>query len=122
MPGGMMPTGTMPGGMMPGGTMPTGTMPGGMMPGGTMPTGTMPNYDMLNENIADMPPYSNIINRQCRGFYYVIKKGDTLYKLSKTFGVSVSDIMMANPYINIYNLQVNDEICIPKAIDILPNM
>ena len=28
-------------------------------------------------------------------------------------GVSVSALMYANPYVNIYNLQVGDELCVP---------
>lgn len=122
MPNGMMPGGTMPNGTIPGGGMMNGTVPGTTMPSGGMMNGTMPSGSMTTPNVTNLPPYDNCINCKCRGFYYVIKKGDTLYKLSRTFGVSVSDIMMSNPYINIYNLQVDDEICIPKAIEILPNM
>ncbi len=49
----------------------------------------------------------------CRGLIHVIEKGDTLYKLGQRYHVSVSRIMFANPYVNIYNLQVGDELCIP---------
>ena len=49
----------------------------------------------------------------CRGIIHVIEKGDTLYKLGKQYHVSVSRIMYANPYVDIYNLQVGDELCIP---------
>lgn len=49
----------------------------------------------------------------CRGIIHVIEKGDTLYKLGQRYHVSVSRIMYANPYVNIYNLQVGDELCIP---------
>lgn len=60
--------------------------------------------------------YSQCVRRcRCRGFYHVIKQGDTLYKLSRQYKVTVSAIMLANPYINIYNLQIGDEICIPGA-------
>jgi LysM repeat protein len=50
----------------------------------------------------------------CRGFLHVIEKGDTLYKLGKQYGVTVSSLLYANPYINVYNLQVGDELCIPN--------
>ncbi len=50
----------------------------------------------------------------CRGFLHVIEKGDTLYKLGKKYGVTVSALLFANPYINVYNLQIGDELCIPK--------
>ena len=52
----------------------------------------------------------------CRGIIHVIEKGDTLYKLGKQYHVSVSHIMYANPYVDIYNLQVGDELCIPVGI------
>lgn len=44
---------------------------------------------------------------------YVIKKGDTLYKISRQFNVSIDDIMMANPMVDVYNLIVDEVICIP---------
>lgn len=77
----------------------------------------MDNYNNLNTNNSQA--YTRCINNcRCRGFYYVIKEGDTLYNISRTYEVSVSDLIMANPYINVYNLQINDEICIPKAINV----
>jgi LysM domain len=77
----------------------------------------MDNYNNLNTNNSQA--YTRCINNcRCRGFYYVIKEGDTLYKISRAYEVSVSDLIMANPYINVYNLQINDEICIPKAVDV----
>ncbi|WP_099469935.1 LysM peptidoglycan-binding domain-containing protein [Konateibacter massiliensis] len=76
-----------------------------------------------NANIGNVRAYANCLNNcinncRCRGFYYVIKEGDSLYQLSRAYNVSVSDLIMANPYINVYNLQINDEICIPKAIEV----
>lgn len=51
--------------------------------------------------------------RRCTGTLHIIEKGDTLYNLGKRYNVSVSAIMRANPFINIYNLHINDTICIP---------
>ena len=51
---------------------------------------------------------------RCYGFTHVIQKGDTLYKLSKQYHVKLSALILANPFVNIYNLQVGDEICIPR--------
>ena len=51
---------------------------------------------------------------RCYGFTHVIQKGDTLYKLNKQYHVKVSALILANPFVNIYNLQVGDEICIPR--------
>lgn len=50
------------------------------------------------------------------GFYYTIKPGDTIYKLSQQFGVSVEAILMANPGIDPNNLQVGQVICIPQGM------
>jgi len=47
---------------------------------------------------------------------YVIKAGDTLYKISRHFNVSIDEIMNANPLINLYNLTVGETICIPVSI------
>ena len=52
----------------------------------------------------------------CRGIVHVIEQGDTLYLLGKRYHVSVSSIMYANPFVNIYNLQIGDELCIPVGI------
>ena len=51
----------------------------------------------------------------CNGIIYTIKKGDTLYSLSTRFQVPLARILRANPYIDIYNLQIGDQICIPKC-------
>ena len=51
----------------------------------------------------------------CNGTVYVIKEKDTLYQIAKQYNVSVRDIMRKNPYVNIYNLQIGDELCIPSA-------
>ncbi len=46
---------------------------------------------------------------------HLINKGDTLYKLSRQYDVKLTDIMRLNPYINVYNLNVGDELLIPVA-------
>ncbi len=50
---------------------------------------------------------------QCPGFLHVVEAGDTLYLLSRRYRVPLSLILLANPYVNVYNLQPGDEICIP---------
>lgn len=52
-------------------------------------------------------------NRQ--GFLHTIEHGDTLYRLSRRYGVSLSLILSVNPHINVYNMQPGDEILIPRA-------
>lgn len=51
----------------------------------------------------------------CNGRVYTIKNGDSLYKISGMFGVPLALILRANPYVDIYNLQVGDTICIPMT-------
>ena len=45
---------------------------------------------------------------------YLARPGDTLYRISNRFGISVRRIIEANPYINFgYPLQVGQLICLP---------
>ena len=57
---------------------------------------------------------------QCRGILHIVEAGDTLYKIGKKYGVAVSRIMYANPYVNVYNLQIGDEICVPVMVPRMP--
>lgn len=52
---------------------------------------------------------------RCRGILHIVQKGDTLYKIAKQYGVPLSRVMYANPYVDVYNLQIGDEICVPVA-------
>ena len=49
----------------------------------------------------------------CNGMVHVIKQGETLYQLSRRYRVPLALILRANPYVDVYNLQVGQEICIP---------
>ena len=40
----------------------------------------------------------------CNGVIHVVEKGDTLYKLSKHYKCNLCDIITANPYVNVYNI------------------
>ena len=57
--------------------------------------------------------HNRYMTANCTGIIHVVKEGDTLYKIGKMHGVSVSALMYANPYVNIYNLQMGDELCVP---------
>ena len=57
--------------------------------------------------------HNRYMTANCTGIIHVVKEGDTLYKIGKMHGVSVSALMYANPYVNIYNLQVGDELYVP---------
>ena len=51
--------------------------------------------------------------RKCNGIVHTIKKGDSLYLLSRYYNVPIGEIMNANRNLNVYNLQIGEEICIP---------
>lgn len=50
---------------------------------------------------------------RCQGMLHIVAEGDTLYKISRQYGVPLARIMYANPYVDVYNLQAGDEICVP---------
>ena len=56
------------------------------------------------------------MEHECKGTVHKVVAGDTLYKLSKMYGVRLIDILKENPYVNVYNLQPGDEICIPTEV------
>lgn len=58
---------------------------------------------------------NNKISCPNRTMPYTIKKGDTLYLIAKTFGVSVDSILATNPGINPQNLYIGQVICVPAA-------
>ena len=47
---------------------------------------------------------------------YTVKPGDTFWKLSQTYGVSLQSLIDANPGVPVNNLQVGSVICIPTAV------
>ena len=47
---------------------------------------------------------------------YVIKKEDTLYRISRHFNVTLQAIMEANPFVNIYELKQGTIIRIPVSV------
>ena len=51
---------------------------------------------------------------KCIGFVHTVEKGDTLYLIGKKYKVRVSALIFANPYLDVYNLQIGDQSCIPK--------
>lgn len=44
---------------------------------------------------------------------YIIRQGDTLYSISRRYNVPLALLLKANPFVDIYNLRVDDELCIP---------
>lgn len=57
----------------------------------------------------------NYYQSKCDGITHTIRPGDTLYRLSRLYGVALETIMDANPDVNIYNMAVGGTVCIPMA-------
>ncbi len=51
----------------------------------------------------------------CDGVTHTIKKGDTLYEISRKYRVPLALLLRANPYVDVFNLQVGDTICVPES-------
>jgi LysM repeat protein len=49
----------------------------------------------------------------CDGITHTVKKGDTLYEISRKHNVPLALLLRANPYVDVFNLQVGDTVCIP---------
>lgn len=61
------------------------------------------------------------MNSQCvNGMVHVIQSGENLYQLSRKYRVPLALILRANPYVDVYNLQPGQEICIPMSRPIFP--
>ena len=60
--------------------------------------------------------------RFCNGMVHVIKPGETLYQLSRYYRIPMAMLLRANPYVDVYNLQVGQEICIPVGRPVFPGM
>ena len=54
-----------------------------------------------------------LIKHYCEGIRHRIRKGDTLYKISKCYNVPLNMILKANEGVDIYNLKPGSTICIP---------
>lgn len=52
---------------------------------------------------------------KCQGFIHVVRRGESLYSIAERYHISLSRLMFANPYVNVYQLQLGDELCIPTV-------
>ncbi|MFW6238332.1 MAG: DUF3794 and LysM peptidoglycan-binding domain-containing protein, partial [Halanaerobiales bacterium] len=70
------------------------------------------------EIITDMVVVSPVVEDDCPPSYvvYVIKKGDTLWKIARRYNTTVDALKEANPDIVPQNLQVGQKICVPDEI------
>ncbi len=54
-------------------------------------------------------------NNYCNGIVHTVRKGDTLYSLSRQYNVPLVMILRANPYVDVYNLGIGMRLCIPVS-------
>lgn len=66
--------------------------------------------------VIAMTEYYNMSNACPNGFFYTIRPGDTFFRLSQQFGISVDAIIRANPGVNPDNLQIGQRVCIPRGV------
>ena len=60
--------------------------------------------------------YVNICDKKkSPGPVYVVKKGDTLYSIAQKYHCRVRELLDRNPFVDIYNLQPGEEICVPDC-------
>ncbi len=52
-------------------------------------------------------------SREYNCISHVIRQGDTLYSISREYNVPLTLLFRVNPYVDVYNLQIGDELCIP---------
>ena len=59
--------------------------------------------------------YLSMCNKNgCSGPVHVVEPGDTLYGIAQKYHTRVRVLLDLNPFVDIYNLQPGDEICIPS--------
>lgn len=49
----------------------------------------------------------------CNGMMYAVKTGDTLYSISMKYNIPLALLLRANPYVDVYNLQPGQTVCVP---------
>ncbi|MGM9551772.1 MAG: LysM peptidoglycan-binding domain-containing protein [Clostridia bacterium] len=52
---------------------------------------------------------------------YIIREGDTLYKIALSYSTTVEDILSANVNLNPYNLNIGQTICVPLPKEQYPS-
>lgn len=60
-------------------------------------------------------------NKCCDGRFHTIKKGDTLYSLARMYNIPLIMLLKANPFIDVYNMQIGEKVCIPIKCDLVCN-
>jgi LysM repeat protein len=67
-------------------------------------------------NTADVVPQKKVQKDESKFQYHSLQPGETVYSLSKLYGVSENEIIQSNPGIDINKLSVGYEIAVPKRV------
>jgi lipoprotein NlpD len=54
-----------------------------------------------------------------RGIYHTIRRGETLYRISRTYGVSLATLVRVNRITNVRNISAGSRLYIPGAVRVL---
>jgi LysM repeat protein len=65
---------------------------------------------------TELPEQPKLKHDETKFIYHKLQPGETIYSLSKTFGVSDTEIISSNPGIEISKLPVGFEIAVPKKV------
>ncbi|MCI8991617.1 MAG: LysM peptidoglycan-binding domain-containing protein [Eubacterium sp.] len=47
------------------------------------------------------------------GILHKVQKGETMYTISRKYHIPLTELMYANPYVDVYNLIPDDELSVP---------
>ena len=70
--------------------------------------------DMVSDSKPVVAPIENKVHDEAKFIYHTLNPGETVYSLSKSFGVSENEIIQSNPGLDITKLSVGIELAIPK--------
>ena len=73
------------------------------------------------KSFARYPSRTRASIRTSKGIYYVVKRGDSLWKISQEYGASVKEIMKRNKIYSPHDLKVGQKIFIPRRRNISSN-
>jgi LysM repeat protein/ABC-type branched-subunit amino acid transport system substrate-binding protein len=76
----------------------------------------VPVKQVTSENTASITPLIKVQKDEDKFIYHSLKPGETVYSLSKSYGVSENEIVQSNPGIDINKLSVGYEIAVPKRV------
>lgn len=68
----------------------------------------------MTDDSPSQPAPKHLRRDETKYFYHKLQPGETIYSLSKLYGVSENDIISSNPKIDITKLSVGAEIAVPR--------